>query len=89
MCPYIKNEERTKFQYLLAEFGKVEVKTVGELNFLLTSIIWMFVKRVGINYTNINNIIGCLECVKQEFYRRVGIPYEEKKKLENGDSYIT
>ena len=28
---------------------------------------------------------GVLENIKQEFYRRVALPYEEKKIIENGD----
>jgi len=29
--------------------------------------------------------MGVLECVKQEFYRRRAVPYEEEKIEENGD----
>jgi len=30
-------------------------------------------------------MIGVLECVKQEFYRRKVAPYEDIKIIENGD----
>lgn len=31
--------------------------------------------------------MGVLECVKQEYYRRVAIPYEDQAKERNGDVY--
>lgn len=37
------------------------------------------------SYPKIAIITGVLENIKQEFYRRVAIPYEEKKISENGD----
>ena len=32
-------------------------------------------------------VISSLECAKLEFYRRVAVPYEDQKILENGDVY--
>jgi hypothetical protein len=37
------------------------------------------------SYPKIAMITGVLENIKQEFYRRVASPYEDKKILENGD----
>ncbi len=37
------------------------------------------------NYSKANELVGVLECVKQEFYRRQVVPYEEEKIRENGD----
>lgn len=34
-----------------------------------------------------NDFLGILECVKLEFYRRVGVPHEDIKCEENGDCY--
>ena len=39
------------------------------------------------SYHAYNEIIGVLECVKQEFYRRMVAPYEDKKCEENGDVF--
>jgi hypothetical protein len=39
------------------------------------------------DYRRINEVMGALECAKQEFYRRVAVPYEDKKIKENGDVY--
>lgn len=33
------------------------------------------------------DVIGTIECVKLEFYRRVVAPYEDKKAEQNGDAY--
>ena len=37
------------------------------------------------SYSKLAVITGVLENIKQEFYRRVGEPYEDKKIRENGD----
>jgi len=39
------------------------------------------------NYADYNEVMGVLECVKQELYRRLIVPYENKKKEENGDVF--
>jgi hypothetical protein len=36
-----------------------------------------------------NEIVGALECCKQEFIRRKLNPYEDKKIKENSDVYST
>ena len=38
-------------------------------------------------YEWINEVIGVLECAKLELYRRVAAPYEDDKRLQNGDVY--
>lgn len=37
------------------------------------------------SYSKVAMITGVLENIKQEFYRRVAEPYEDKKIVENGD----
>lgn len=41
----------------------------------------------GGGYAIYNRLIGVIECIKQEFYRRKVSPYEDKKCKENGDVY--
>ncbi len=41
----------------------------------------------GVSYTTYNEVVGVLECVKQEIYRRVIGPYENEKKHANGDVF--
>lgn len=83
--PYIASQDRFKFDNYL-EVGKL-CDNAGELNYLLSSIINNYLKHKGLKYQNMNDIIGALEGCKQEFYRRVVSPYEDKKATENGDLY--
>jgi len=82
--PYISKESR---RILQGAYFKPE--NVGELNYLISYICNEYMNQEGLRYQTINNIIGVLECAKQEFYRRVATPYEDLKILENGDVYST
>ena len=54
----------------------------GELNYVVTRIL----KEVyPLRYFHLNKAIGVLECIKQEYYRRVTAPYEDIKIQESGD----
>lgn len=59
----------------------------GELNFQITFLAADYIERHGLNYGNLNAVVGALECAKQEFLRRVVAPYEDKKIAANGDVY--
>jgi hypothetical protein len=79
--PYIKYERREKIAML------DNPRTVGELNYLITSACVEWIERNDLSYSTINEVIGVLECAKLEFYRRMASPYEDKRKEENGDVY--
>jgi hypothetical protein len=83
--PYINQEDRKKFaSHALGQ----KVTTMGELNYVLTSVIEGFrstLPKVG--YTELNAIDGVLGQVQAEFRRRVIAPYEDRKIIENGDVY--
>jgi len=68
-----------------AEAG--DVRLPGDLNYAITCLLDKHVKDNGLSYKSINSAIGAIECAKQEFYRRVAVPYEEKKLAKNGDVY--
>lgn len=59
----------------------------GELNYLFTCIIRNYVRKHGLRYQQINDVVGALEGAKAEFQRRVVVPYEDSKIAENGDVY--
>lgn len=80
--PYINNGHR-----IYLEDHPLDVKSTGELNYMITGVIAEYLERNGLSYAVINNIMGALEGAKLEFYRRVAAPYENKKILENGDVY--
>jgi exonuclease I len=62
-----------------------DAKTPGELNYMLTQHCLTFIRQRGTCYDSYNEVIGVLECMKQELYRKAVAPYEEKKIKENGD----
>ncbi|KKN25215.1 hypothetical protein LCGC14_0886960 [marine sediment metagenome] len=59
----------------------------GELNYAITEMMINYLNRKGVSYTNMNEVIGVLECAKLELYRRMTAPYEDVKIDENGDVY--
>ena len=85
--PYIKSENRKKYEKILRELlGILKAlppeEVDGELNYVVTKIL----KEIyPLRYYHINKAIGVLECVKLEFYRRVAAPYEDIKIKESGD----
>jgi hypothetical protein len=80
--PYITKEIR--------ELAKTSPTMPGELNFAISTLIDNYITTAGgLNYGNINEVIGVLECAKLELYRRLAAPYEEIKKAQNGDVYKT
>ena len=91
--PYIDPEKRRHID------NDYPPENAGELNYLLTTIILDYLaskaefKKDGIvhiqynTYAHYNEVIGVLECIKQELYRRRIMPYEDKKKEKNGDVY--
>jgi hypothetical protein len=80
--PYINKKRREDFAGL-----SVQMNSPGELNFVLTLLLMQYVQDTGLNYQSICEVTGVLDNVSKEFYRRVAVPYEEKKILENGDVY--
>lgn len=59
----------------------------GELNYAITTLVLNYYLYSGQNYKAINDVVGALTCAKDEFYRRVAVPYEDQKIQENGDVY--
>lgn len=96
--PYIKNHRKIVIKQALEEVTTLleRVKSSddpkyltikpGDLNCIVTLIILAYWKNRG-NYQAINDIKGALGNAYNEFYRRVAIPYENKKIKENGDVY--
>ena len=86
--PYIKPEDRKVFQELLRNFKYLTTSDPGELNYLLTKICLWYLDTHHYSYKTMNEVVGALECAKQEFYRKVVVPHEEIQKEKNGDVYI-
>ncbi len=87
--PYITQADRKKFIVPLMNLNPM---TPGELNYCISMLCHQYLKYTSENgdkysarYQKHNDVVGVLECAKQEFYRRMTAPYEDKVMNENGD----
>lgn len=95
--PYIKSKQRPKFEdgiidlidnLLIADknthddVSKITFDT-GELNYVISSIVTRLLYK-NKRYKTINDLIGVLECVKQELYRVHAAYYEDGACERNG-----
>lgn len=74
--PYIKQELRDKIP-----------QNAGMLNYRIIRLLLWYLRAKGECYQTYNDIIGVLECVKQEFYRRKVSKYEDGAIARNGDVF--
>ena len=89
--PYIKEEKREELdpcidnliRCLDPEKDLIIDNILGDINYTFSRILGGLMGTPS--YDKIAMITGVLENIKQEFYRRVAEPYEDKKILENGD----
>jgi len=94
--PYIKQVDRVRIDLAISNANTVEELfdnlsnrgerpiSAGELNYLFSHIVWAIFDEKP-SYTKGNELVGVLECVKQEFIRRRLNDYEDEKIKENGD----
>lgn len=92
--PYIKPEEREFYDNLIeniidqifcfgiTEFDRNDWK--GHLNYIISKLCHRIIKIRELRYHTCNDVMGVLECVKQELYRTVIATYEDEKRSENG-----
>ena len=83
--PYIEPENRYKYESAIIEIvnqlnlkGTSGLYPVGDLNYIISTIIQKTLQRQGMRYQTLNAIIGSLECCKLEVYRRLASPYEDE-----------
>lgn len=80
--PYIDADARERLD------GGGDPQTPGELNYAITRLVDEYlVRRGGIRYAHLNEVVGVLECAKLELYRRLAAPYEDGKIETAGDVY--
>ena len=80
--PYIKQEMRDRLKE-----EPIVPANEGEMNCVITDLLDDYLSAYGLNYANVNGLVGVLECAKLELYRRIAAPYEDEKIKENGDVY--
>lgn len=82
--PYIPKIDRQPVEPISGQLAATE----GQLNYQISRLIHWYLRSHGTTYTNLNAVIGVLECAKLEVARRLLAPYEERKCNENGDVYV-
>jgi len=85
--PYIKPEYREVLEKPLDDLWGTLMYIPGEdLAGVLTYIIYyLFINMPGKRYREFAALLGILDSVGKEFYRRVIAPYEDEKIQQNGD----
>ena len=81
--PYINKCFRREIDRWL-ELMPPTMASLGVLNYTITKLLLKF---EPISYQDFNALVGVLECVKLELYRRLVAPYENWKKESEGDIY--
>jgi hypothetical protein len=81
--PYIPNTDR---DFLDLTAHGTRVKTAGELNFAITTLLLGFLGK-SFRYQDLNDVMGALEGAKMEFYRRKVAGYEDDCIVKNGDVF--
>lgn len=83
--PYITEKLRTYFDG--CPIKNLKIDSPGELNYCITRLLITYMEDKQLNYQVVNDIVGAVEGAKIEFYRRVAVPYENQKIVENKDVY--
>lgn len=83
--PYIKKEDRVRLETFVQAMETVEIRSPGELNYLLTLLAHRYLNQKPESYQMYNDAVGALEGAKLELYRRHVASYEDDKIKENGD----
>jgi hypothetical protein len=82
--PYIDQDLRSILDRHVDGLAE-QIDTVGELNYAVTRLVLGLIKKVGLNYNSLSLIMGTLYLIPLEIYRRIGVPYEDRKIKANGD----
>ena len=81
--PYIKQEQRIDIDAVIHQLAPL-IKDAGTFNYAVTRLSHLYIKEKGLRYANLNELIGAMECMKLELYRKIAAPYETEKLVENG-----
>lgn len=82
--PYIDKQSRIGWDFWLNNKDKPDFVKIGNLNYVISKLCLLYLQEKGESYQTYNDIIGVLECAKQEIYRKMVSKYEDKKEQENG-----
>jgi hypothetical protein len=88
--PYIKQEDRYQYDALIdALVGNLVLNNSntikGHHNYIMFTLAAKLAEELGVRYATLQDIVGTFECCKEEFYRRIVGPHEDKAIEKNGD----
>ncbi|MBX3119618.1 MAG: hypothetical protein KF784_11175 [Fimbriimonadaceae bacterium] len=92
--PYIKPEQRQALDPHIDRLAdeicglcQSPEDSAGLVNYSCTRLVLRIIKNRfgGLRYSTLALFSGVFSNISSEFYRRVGVPYEEAKAAENGD----
>jgi len=84
--PYIKEEDKKRFEKVTEELRRSPPTSPGDLNYLFSMISKYYLESRGeIRYQYLNDVLGALNGASLEFNRRVVAPYEDLAIKKNGD----
>lgn len=86
--PYIPTKDRGQYQNAINELAALipedRMARPGHMNYIIS----LLIERVygqSLRYADHNEVVGMLNCVAEEFYRRKTAPYEDIKIESDGD----
>lgn len=93
--PYIKQEDRQKFTLKSSEIPSNSgidlidylgdlISSAGDMNYVVSKLCKKYIENEGECYQKYNDLMGALEGIKLELYRKNISPYEDIKEKENG-----
>ena len=86
--PYIAEEDRVPYRPIIEELAKIvpedPKRRPGHINYLVSLLIEKVYGK-SMRYSDHNEVVGVLDCIKLELYRKKTAPYEDKKIAEEGD----
>ena len=87
--PYIDQASRKviepELKSLIKKLKSIPLEKIdGNINYCISTIMKDLYTP---SYFNYNRMMGVVACVQQELYRRLVVPYEDKKIKENGDVF--
>jgi hypothetical protein len=86
--PYISRSERKQYQEVLSTLAEIipndRMLRPGHINYIVSLLIEK-VYGTQLRYADHNEVVGVLNCIALEFYRRKTAPYEDIKIEEEGD----
>lgn len=80
---YIDNKKRPEISKAVMELMS-QLQEKSDYGYAILLLMHSYIHKKGMNSENISDIIGVMECAKQEFHRTIAVPVDEKNKREHG-----